>query len=92
MVGSKVLSPQYMLWLLPLLPLAAGGLWGVGISAMFLVACWTTTQIFPSYYGNLMRLEPEAINLLLLRNLLLVVIWIAMLVLPSEDTPEKEPA
>ena len=92
MVGSKVLSPQYMLWLLPLLPLAAGGLWGVGISGMFLVACWTTTQIFPEYYGNLMRLEPEAINLLLLRDLLLVMLWVTMLVLPSETTPEKEPA
>ncbi|CAN5721399.1 hypothetical protein BH24ACT22_BH24ACT22_19310 [soil metagenome] len=92
MIGSKVLSPQYMLWLLPLLPLAAGGLWGIGVSGMFLVACWTTTQIFPSFYGELMDLEPEAINLLLLRDLLLVMLWIMMLVLPSEDPPEKEPA
>ncbi len=92
MIGSKVLSPQYMLWLLPLLPLAAGGLWGLGVSGMFLVACWTTTQIFPAYYGELMRLEPEAINLLLLRDLLLVMLWVVMLVLPSEGPPEKEPA
>ncbi|CAN5637553.1 hypothetical protein BH24ACT21_BH24ACT21_06340 [soil metagenome] len=92
MIGSKVLSPQYMLWLLPLLPLAAGGLWGIGVSGMFLIACWTTTQIFPNYYGDLMQLEPDAINLLLLRDLLLVMLWIIMLVLPSETTPEKEPA
>lgn len=92
MIGSKVLSPQYMLWLLPLLPLAAAGLWGVGVSGMFLVACWTTTQIFPSFYGELMDLEPEAINLLLLRDLLLVMLWVVMLVLPDESPPEKEPA
>ena len=92
MIGSKVLSPQYMLWLLPLLPLAAAGFWGVGVSGMFLVACWTTTQIFPEYYGELMDLEPEAINLLLLRDLLLVMLWVVMLVLPPEDLPEKEPA
>ncbi|MDP8939676.1 MAG: glycosyltransferase 87 family protein [Actinomycetota bacterium] len=92
MIGSKVLSPQYMLWLLPLLPLAVGGLWGVGVSALFLVACWTTTQIFPNYYGNLMRLEPEAVNLLLLRDLLLLMLWAAMFVLPYENDSEEEPA
>ncbi|MGB3634801.1 MAG: glycosyltransferase 87 family protein [Rubrobacteraceae bacterium] len=92
MIGSKVLSPQYMLWLLPLLPLAAGGLWGLGVSGMFLVACWTTTQIFPAFYGELMDLEPDAINLLLLRDLLLVMLWVVMLVLPPETTVEEEPA
>ena len=89
MIGSKVLSPQYMVWLLPLLPLAAGGLSGAGVSGVFLVVCWTTTQIFPEYYGELIDLESEAINLLLLRDLLLVMLWIMMLVLPSEAPPEK---
>lgn len=83
-LGSKVLSPQYMLWLLPLVPLAAGGLVGVGVSAVFLVACWATTQIFPTYYGALMDLEPTAVNLLLLRNLLLVLLWVLMLFLPQQ--------
>ena len=97
MIGSKVLSPQYMVWLLPLLPLAAGGLSGVGVSGVFLFVCWTTTQIFPEYYGELIDLKSEAINLLLLRDLLLVMLWIVMLVLPSEAPqekipPEKEPA
>ncbi len=89
MLGSKVLSPQYMLWLLPLLPLAAGGMVGVGVSAVFLVACWATTQIFPIYYGALMNLEPTAVNLLLLRNLLLVLLWVLMLFLP-QDAVSKE--
>lgn len=92
MVGSKVLSPQYMLWLLPLIPLAASGLWGVAASALFLITCWTTTEIFPYQYGSLMDLEPDAVDLLLLRDLLLVMLWAMMLILPSEKTPEKEPA
>ena len=87
-IGSKVLSPQYMLWLLPLVPLAAGGLVGVGVSAVFLVTCWSTTQIFPIHYSELMNLQPEATNLLVIRNLLLVVLWILMLFLPQTATPK----
>lgn len=92
MIGSKVLSPQYMLWLLPLLPLAAGGIWGLGVAGMLLVTCWTTTQIFPHYYGELMELEPSAVNLLLVRDLLLVMLWGLMLLLPDENSPNKEAA
>ncbi|CAN5913842.1 hypothetical protein BH23ACT11_BH23ACT11_25330 [soil metagenome] len=92
MIGSKVLSPQYMLWLLPLIPLSAAGLWAVSVSGIFLMACWTTTQIFPKYYGNLIEFDPAAINLLLVRDLLLVVLWITLLVLPADTTPEKKPA
>lgn len=90
-LGSKVLSPQYMLWLLPLVPLSAGGLAGVGVSAVFLAACWATTLIFPLHYGELVDLEPTAVNLLLLRNLLLVALWLLMLVLPRTGSPGKKP-
>ncbi len=89
MVCSKVLSPQYLIWLLPLVPLGAGGLTGLGVSVLFLAACWTTTQVFPLHYGDLLELRPPAPNLLLLRNLLLVLLWVVLLVLPS-CAPEKE--
>ncbi len=85
-IGSKVLSPQYMLWLLPLVPLAAGGLVGVGVSVVFLTTCWATVQIFPLHYGELMDMEPAATNLLIARNLLLVVLWVLMLFLPQSLT------
>jgi hypothetical protein len=84
MIGSKVLSPQYMIWLLPLIPLAARGLWGLAISAIFLAACWTTTQVFPFHYEELYRGEAPAINVLLGRNILLVVLWGLMLALPRQ--------
>ncbi len=74
MIGSKVLSPQYFIWLLPLIPLCAGGLWLLGASGLFLGACWTTSKIFPEYYDQLLSLDTSAVNLLLERNLILVVL------------------
>jgi len=91
MIGSKVLSPQYVIWLLPLVPLAARGLWGVATSTILLAICWTTTQIFPFHYEELYRGEAPAVNVLLGRNVLLVVLWALMLALPhaKRRTPRK---
>lgn len=90
MLGSKVLSPQFMLWLLPLIPLAASGWWSVGVSAVFLVASWLTTQVYPFHYRELASLDPAAVNMLLARNLLLVMLWALMLFLPAKVSPDKE--
>jgi hypothetical protein len=89
MLGSKVLSPQYVIWLLPLVPLSAGGFAGIGVSAVFLAACWMTTQVFPIHYGDLVNLRFPGPDLLLARNLLLVLLWSLLLFLP-QSAPEKE--
>ncbi|MGI8909833.1 MAG: hypothetical protein ACR2JR_04660, partial [Rubrobacteraceae bacterium] len=83
MLGSKVLSPQYVIWLLPLVPLAFGGFTGFGVSAVFLAVCWTTTQVYPNHYADLLEGRPPGAELLLTRNFLLAVLWAAMLFLPS---------
>ncbi|MDN5698454.1 MAG: hypothetical protein L0G70_10845, partial [Rubrobacter sp.] len=88
----KVLSPQYMLWLLPLLPLAATGVFGAGIAAIFLAACWTTTMIYPSNYGQLMDLSSGAVNLLVARNLLLILLWILVLAAPAAKRSKEKGA
>jgi len=90
MLGSKVLSPQYMLWLLPLVPLAAGGLAGACVSAIFLVTCWATTQVFPVHYSELLDGRYPGPDLLLFRNLLLVALW-ALLSFPRRETGRGEP-
>ena len=88
MLGSKVLSPQYVLWLLPLLPLCAGGLMGAGLSLIFLLACWATTQVFPTHYDDLLNLRSPGPGLLLLRNALLAALW-ALLLLPTRQVGAK---
>ena len=92
MIGSKVLSPQYMLWLLPLIPLCAGGLWLLGASGLYLGACWATSKIFPEHYERLLSMDASAVNLLLERNLILIVLWVLMLVLPPVEADERKPA
>jgi hypothetical protein len=91
MLGSKVLSPQYVVWLLPLVPLSAGGAPRLAVSAVFLAACYLTTQVFPTHYGDLLSLRSPGPELLLARNLLLVLLWVLLLLLP-DGAPEKRPA
>lgn len=90
MLGSKVVSPQYMIWLLPLLPLSFTGLTGAGVSLIFLAACWTTAQVFPFNYDSLLSLQPPGTYLLLGRNLLLILLWALLLFLPAESSTDRE--
>ncbi|MCA1731290.1 MAG: glycosyltransferase 87 family protein [Actinobacteria bacterium] len=89
LISSKVLSPQYVIWLLPLVPLSTGGVWSLGISAVFLSVCWMTTQVYPYHYLEVMNSRPPGTDILLGRNLLLVVLWGLMLSLPYEDEKEE---
>jgi hypothetical protein len=89
MLGSRVLSPQYMIWLLPLVPLSAGGLVGTIICALFLAACLTTTLVFPIHYADLLSFRYPGHELLLTRNLLLVILWIAMLTLAAMGAEKR---
>ena len=71
---GKVLSPQYVLWLIPFLACVEGrvGTWG---RRLFLLTCVATPLIFPVGFASLVRLEPWAIALLNFRNALLVGLW-----------------
>ena len=91
MLGSKVLSPQYLIWLLPLVPLAAGGAYGLGVSTLFLAACFITTQVFPTHYGDLLELRYPGPELLLARNLLLASLWVLLLFLPGKSPATGAP-
>jgi len=68
MVMAKVLSPQYFLWLLPLVPLLGGGrrmrTWQVG----FVVLLALSTVVFPGLYSS----GPLTLALLLRNGVLLV--------------------
>jgi uncharacterized membrane protein len=56
LLGSKVLSPQFFLWLAPLLAVAAVDMpWkkGLAFGTMSLAAGWLTMRIYEDFYANL---------------------------------------
>jgi hypothetical protein len=77
-VTGKVLSPQYMIWLLPVTVLVPGR-YGRAALATMVAAMLLTQTFFPLNYWDLVRLHPHEIMLLTLRNLtligLLVLCW-----------------
>jgi hypothetical protein len=67
---GKVLSPQFLIWLLPLVPLV-GGSAGIAACWVFAGALVTTQLWFPHRYWHVVALE-QAGWLVLIRDLLLV--------------------
>ena len=77
MLANKVLSPQYIAWLLPF-----GALLPWRKTALLLVICLLTTIGYPLLFDELRRMQPLAVDILNVRNLLLLVMF-TWLVLPS---------
>ena len=69
-VLGKVLSPQFLIWLVPLVPLAAGTA-GLLAAGLFLAALVLTQTWFPYRYWDLVALGPE-VWLVVARNLVLL--------------------
>jgi hypothetical protein len=69
--------------------LTARGNSGLGVSVVFLAACWMTTLLSPIHYGDLVNRRPPGPDLLLARNLLPVLLWGLLVFLPL-NIPEKE--
>jgi len=74
-VFGKVLSPQYMMWLLPV-TLIVRGRWGRAAVALSLAALLLTLAYFPTHYGQLAQVQIYVIRLLTLRNLVLIALLI----------------
>lgn len=68
---GKVLSPQYLIWLIPLVPLAAGRR-GIAAAALFLAALVLTQLWFPSRYWHLVAFEAGPTWLALARDAVLI--------------------
>jgi hypothetical protein len=86
LVGGKVLSPQFLVWLLPSAFLVAGRRgWGALGAA---VAAMVVTQVyFPSRYWDLVALDHGVIGLLVLRDALLVVLLVLAWPRPATTRP-----
>jgi hypothetical protein len=78
MVFGKVLSPPFLIWLLPVAALVLLDDLVVGILALATVVM---TQVeFPGLYWSLVYLEKPTIAVLIVRNLLLVATFVAAMV------------
>jgi hypothetical protein len=76
---GKVLSPQFLIWLVPVVPLVAG-LRGLRASALLAVGLVLTQLWFPSRYWDLAReLDPLPSGLVLARDLVLVALLVVLL-------------
>jgi uncharacterized membrane protein len=72
---NKVFSPQYLIWLLPFVPLLRP--WK---GALFAAICGITISLFPFDYDDLIAMETVPVLLLNLRNLLIVALLIWLLI------------
>jgi hypothetical protein len=88
LVASKAFSPQYLLWLIPLIPLLDLERRGPRFVVLVVAAAVLTTAIFPYLYGRtIVRRDPSSdgfldpsplgVALLIARNA--VVVWLAWL-------------
>ncbi|MBI2853466.1 MAG: DUF2029 domain-containing protein [Chloroflexi bacterium] len=89
MVG-KVLSPQFLIWLFPLLALLGGRnrwwLWG-----LFILAAGATQYVYPYKYWELMLMRAPPVAVLAIRNLLLIAFTVLLLIWEVRDRRVPEP-
>jgi hypothetical protein len=100
-VTSRVLSPQYLVWLIGLAAvcLTRRDTSQRPIAALILIAVPLTSWEFPIWFGWLMEGEPQAIAVLLTRNALLVLaaawsavrLWRAARPITAENWPPPVP-
>jgi hypothetical protein len=89
LVTSKVLSPQYLVWLFPFV-VALSGWTGSRTRWIFLFVCVTTALIYPGpAFIRILDHQGPAIFLLNLRNLLLLALLGLMLFGPSAERCER---
>lgn len=79
---TPVLSPQYLLALVPVLALAAGSETGRARGRLLLAACLAmallTQAEFPYLFGSVAKLDPVGTAIVALRNLLLIAIAVGL--------------
>jgi hypothetical protein len=70
---SKVFSPQYIIWLFPLIPLITGKWRGLSI-LLFIMAGLMTFFVYPKYYAGIEHGELVTVGMLVLRNAALIML------------------
>jgi hypothetical protein len=84
MIANKVLSPQYVSWLLPF-----GALLPWRKSLLLVVICALTTYEYPIAFDALRKFETVAVLALNLRNVLLVVMFFWLVLPQRRERPDE---
>jgi hypothetical protein len=86
---SKVLSPQFMIWMLPLVALvtASPRVSRRRVGYLLLAAVLLTQVGFPSRYWDLVALQPVPVILVSVRNLILMICAVLVTLLLSKRAP-----
>ncbi len=79
MLTNKVLSPQYLCWLLPF-----GALLPRRQAFLLVLICTLTTVVYPLAFDGLRAADPPVVAALNLRNVLLLVLFV-WLIVPRRD-------
>jgi uncharacterized membrane protein len=89
-IFGRVLSPQYLVWLFPLVPLLAGST-GFAATGLLFAACALTMTWFPGRFFHLAAVS-QVSWFVLARNVLLVALFVvvARRVLASAEQPLRE--
>ncbi len=89
LAASKVLSPQYLVWLFPFV-VVLGGWTGSRARWLFLFVCITTALIYPGpAFAQILDQRGPAIFLLNLRNLLILALLSLLLFGPGAEVGEE---
>ena len=82
MCGNKVLSPQHLIWVLPVVALAlVATRWALRVPAILMFVAMILTQVeYPGMYWDIIDLRPTAIVVIALRNLALVATLVTSLI------------
>jgi uncharacterized membrane protein len=87
---NKVLSPQYLIWLLPFIPLISGR-WKALSWVIFIMIGILTYIIYPLIYSPLLNGAPSAVGILFTRNILLVVLFLLVFAKGTQQASDKLP-
>jgi hypothetical protein len=94
MCGNKVLSPQHLIWVLPVVALAlVTTRWSLRIPALLMFVAMILTQIdYPQMYYDLYLLKPTAIFVVAARNVTLLAVLVTSLVALWRLQGDRSPA
>ena len=88
---GKVLSPQYVIWLIPFIAVLDGPL-GIRARVIFLAICAMTSWVYPWDFASLLDFGTWVVTVLNARNLLLVALWALLTFgLPSAESSPVSP-